>query len=96
MKLTDTMVEQTLGQFEARPLPEDHPVRPELVRLFGDHTFFLDNSGLHVVEPTDDVDAGSRRGEVLKIASWQDSNFTSLAPHRPEPIGVSVELEDAA
>src|SRR3954451_3710185 len=28
MKLTSTQIEQTLGQFEAEPIPEDHPMVP--------------------------------------------------------------------
>jgi len=96
MKLTDAMVTRTLGQFEARPLPEDHPVMPELVQLFGDHTFFLDSSGLHVVEPYTEDESGTQTCQIVKIASWEDPNYTKLAPHRPEPIGIAVVLDKAA
>ena len=39
MKLTSTQIEQTLGQFEAEPIPEGHPMRvraedPAIVRPF--------------------------------------------------------------
>ena len=30
MKLNSAQLERTLGQFEARPIPDDHPVIPEL------------------------------------------------------------------
>jgi hypothetical protein len=30
MKLTSAQVERTLGQFEARAIPDDHPVIPQL------------------------------------------------------------------
>ena len=30
MKLNSTQLERTLGQFEARAIPDDHPVIPEL------------------------------------------------------------------
>ena len=35
MKLTSTQIEQTLGQFEAEPIPEDHPMVPQLNEVFG-------------------------------------------------------------
>jgi hypothetical protein len=36
MKLTSAQVERTLGQFEARAIPDDHPVIPQLNDLFGE------------------------------------------------------------
>jgi hypothetical protein len=40
MKLNSAQLEQTLSQFEAQAIPEDHPMVPKLCELFGDHTFF--------------------------------------------------------
>src|SRR5262249_51915322 len=47
MKMTAALVERTLSQFEAEAIPDDHPVVPELSKLFGVHTFFLDRNGLN-------------------------------------------------
>ena len=52
MKLTSTQVERTLNQLQAEAIPDDHPVIPQLQRVFGDHTYFVDDSGLNIVEPT--------------------------------------------
>ena len=54
MRLTSAQVERTLRQFEfeARAIPDSHPVVPKLTEIFGDHTFFLDSNGLNIVEPT--------------------------------------------
>ena len=49
MKLNSAQVERTLGQFEARTIPDDHPLIPQLNDLFGEHTFFLDRHGLNIV-----------------------------------------------
>ena len=46
MKLTSTQIEQTLGQFEAEPIPEDHPMVPQLNEVFGEHTYFVNSDGL--------------------------------------------------
>jgi hypothetical protein len=43
MKLTSAQVEQTLTQFEGEVIPDNHPVVPQLNKLFGEHTFFLDS-----------------------------------------------------
>lgn len=91
MRLTPTLVERTLTQFEAQAIPDNHPSMPELQRTFGDHTFFLDGDGLHIVEPAL-PDGGLEAGKVVKVASWQDANRTSLVAHKPEPTDVVVEL----
>jgi len=51
MKLSSQDVERTLAQFNAEPVPNDHPVIEDLRNSFGDHTFFLHQNGLHIVEP---------------------------------------------
>lgn len=91
MRLTSTQVERTLRQFEAQPIPDNHPALAQLNRLFGDHTFFLDSNGLNIVEPAE-PQAGVEAGKVVNLASWSDPNFTTLAPHEPESTDVVVAL----
>src|SRR5262249_12478019 len=93
MKLNSSQVEQTLMQLEAQVIPDDHPLVPKLNELFGDHTFFLDSNGLNVVEPNESPHAGVSAGTVVNLASWRDSQLTSLVPHEPEPTEVVVILE---
>jgi hypothetical protein len=92
MKLNSAQVEQTLTQFQAHVIPEDHPVVPTLNELFGDHTFFLDDNGLNVIEPKESTRAGVSSATVVNVASW-NAELTSLAPHDPEPTEVVVMLE---
>src|SRR5262249_46872745 len=66
MKLNSAQVEQTLTQFEAQVIPEDHPLVPQLNELFGNHTFFLDNNGLNVLEPDESTQAGAPAGMAGK------------------------------
>jgi hypothetical protein len=89
MKLNSAQVERALSQFDAQALPDSHPVVPQLNRLFGDHTFFLDSSGLNVLEPTG---TDSQIGKIVNLAYWSDENLTNLMPHEPEPTGVIVSL----
>ena len=85
MKLAAPLVEKTLSQFEAEPIPADHPVLPQLTQMYGDHTFFLDDNGLNIVEPAEPTGEGIPAGTVVKLARWNDDDHTSLAPHEPEP-----------
>lgn len=89
MRLTSEQVEQTLHQFDAQPIPDDHPVVAQLSDLFGDHTFFLDSHGLNVVEP---IEPEAETAAVINIADWSDEDLTRLAPHPPQPTDVVVVL----
>ena len=93
MKLSSTQVKQTLNQFDAEVLPDDHPAIAQLNNLFGVHTFFLDGSGLKVLEPTGTPEMEAQSGEVVSLADWSDATLTSLKPHKPELTGVVVVLE---
>jgi hypothetical protein len=95
MKLSPKAVKQTLNQFEAQALPDNHPAVPQLTQLFGEHTYFLDDAGLHIVEPTQATDEGKKLGVVVKLASWSDADCTSLTRHPPESSDVVVVLEAA-
>jgi hypothetical protein len=93
MKLNSTQLEQTLSQFNAEVLPDDHPAVTQLSSMFGDHTFFLDSSGLKVLEPTETPGMETQAGEVVSLADWSDATLSSLRPHEPEPTGVVIVLE---
>jgi hypothetical protein len=90
MRLSAARVERTLNQFNAQAIPDNHPVVPQLSQIFGDHTFFIDNRGLHIVEPAES--SGTPKGQVIKLAAWSDANRTSLAPHEPEATEIVVAL----
>ena len=93
MKLTSVQVERTLSQFEAKAIPDGHPILPQLNELFGEHTFFLDSNGLSIVEPAVEPSvSGLQAARVINLANWSDPNLTSLSPHEPEPTDAIVEL----
>jgi hypothetical protein len=92
MRLNETQVKQTLSQFDAQVLPDDHPAVTQLSSLFGDHTFFLDTAGLKVLEPNE-TETDAQTGEVISLADWSDATLTSLRPHEPQFTGVVVVLE---
>ena len=95
MKLNSVLVERAVSQLGADPIPEQHPAMPQLNQVFGDHTFFLDTNGLHIVEPGSPTEKGDQTGEVVQVARWSDGNRTSLAPQQPSPTGITIVLEPA-
>lgn len=93
MKLNSAQIEQTLHQIDAEAIPDDHPILPELERLFGDHTYFLDGSGLNIVEPTTSELAGDNHlGLVVNVAYWIAPDKPELAPHEPEATDMVVNF----
>jgi hypothetical protein len=90
MKLAATLVEQALNQYDAKVIPESHPAVTELSQRFGDHTFFLDESGLNIIEPRE-TDAPHQTGVVVNLASYNDDG-SQLEVHAPEPTDIIVQL----
>ena len=91
MKMNTAQIEQALHQFQAEAIPMEHPMMPQLERLFGEHTYFLDGNGLNIIEPVE-AENGGQRGVVVNLASWADAKAESFQPHRPESTDLVVDL----
>ncbi|RYE84001.1 MAG: hypothetical protein EOP19_12575 [Hyphomicrobiales bacterium] len=96
MKLTEARIDSALHQIEAQAIPENHPSTVQLSELFGEHTFFLDTSGLAIIEPMKTDDSAGSLGRVVKLARWGDETRRNLSPHEPEYTDVVVALDKAA
>jgi hypothetical protein len=90
MRLNSEMVDRTLSQIDAQAISEDHPLMPKLKNLFGDHTFFVDESGLNIIEPQAESPS---TGTVVNVASWDETKERNLVAHEPQTTDVTVELE---
>jgi hypothetical protein len=90
MKLSSEKLESVLEQIDVAVIPDDHPSLPKLRDVFGDHTFFVDASGLIIVEP---LEQDPVTGELIKIASWDDADPPQLVAHTTEETDVLIELE---
>ena len=100
MKLNAMHIDQTMRQFGAEAIPENHPATPRLNSVFGEHTFFLDEGGLKILEliASEDETAapdgdGADAARVVELASWADETRTSLVAHEREITNVVVVLE---
>jgi hypothetical protein len=51
MKLNSAQVKQTLSQYDAEVLPDDHPAVAQLNNLFGDHRSFSTAADLRSWSP---------------------------------------------
>jgi hypothetical protein len=97
MKLTAEQIDGVTSQFEAQAVPQDNRLIAELNNIFGEHTFFLDNNGLHIVEKlAEPEEAGAPTVRVVKLASWTDPDHRTLAAHPPEPTNLVINLDKAA
>ena len=92
MKLTSTQIEQTLGQFEAEPIPEDHPMVPQLNEVFGEHTYFVNSDGLIILEPAGSGLTGVVSAKVVNLGEWSDDASSALELHEPETTDLVVTL----
>src|SRR6188472_3124645 len=91
MKLSAAQIRHAAPQIDAQAIPESHPAVQELKGIFGDHTFFLGQDGLHVVETGERAGTGGL-ANVVNLASWVDKERTALKPHKPEVTNVVVEI----
>ncbi|MBO0716928.1 MAG: hypothetical protein J2P55_06290 [Rhizobiales bacterium] len=97
MKLNTAQVARTVSQLQVEALPEDHPLVPQLNRIFGDHTYFLDGSGLNILEPAAaalEVPPASigEVGVLVNVANWTGSDPPKLEVHEPELTDTTVAL----
>ena len=103
MKLNAQYVDRAARQFGAQALPEEHPATPKLNSLFGEHTFFIDEKGLKIVEPAAGSASSSADGKatvetarVVELAAWTDDTHTSLMPHERKATDLLVTVGEAA
>jgi hypothetical protein len=94
MKLSQRQIEHTSSQIGARAVPDDHPLVPELSRMYGEHTFFLDADGLGIIEEIE-IDTDASTATVVRLADWADDKHTKLEAHAPEPTDLTVDLGPA-
>lgn len=103
MRLSAVLIKQTLDQLEDRndfaeiyAVPDNNAVAARLSEVFGDHTFFVDREGLHIVEQIDADDGTGAAGKIVKLARWKDRECTTLAPQKPVATDVVVRFGSEA
>ena len=95
MKLNAEQVDAIERQTGASPIPEDNPANEALQNVFGDHTFYADQNGLHVLEEVQMDDAEGDHAEVVQIAQWANDEKSELQPIQPQRTGAVLGLQDS-
>ena len=90
MKLSSEKLRPVLEQIDAEVIPDDHPSLPKLREVFGDHTFFIDDNGLTIIQP---LDQHRQTGGLVKLARWDDADPSYLVAHTPEETDILIKLE---
>jgi hypothetical protein len=67
MKLNSAQVEQTLSQFEAYVIPDDHPMVPKLNELFGGPHILPQQRGIECCRAERDGRAGRDNGKPCQL-----------------------------
>lgn len=88
MKLSEQEIQQVERQTDSKVISQDHPSVPELESHFGEHTFFVDDDGLHVWERPSDDGAESGKLVGVRLATWSDDKKNTLVRHEPAPTQV--------
>jgi hypothetical protein len=98
MKLNSQQIAAVGQQIGADPLNDDDPVTDQLVKIFGEHTFYLSTEGLLVIEAMVDPDQDDQetgKGQFVRVATWADEQRSALQPIRPEPTSIVLDLDAA-
>jgi len=91
MKLSDDQVKAVEENTGLKPIPPDNPAIERLQESFGDHTFYVDDRGLYVLETAEDEAEGDQ-ATAVQVASWTDENMTTLQAHEPQATDVVLSL----
>jgi hypothetical protein len=91
MKLNDEQVKAVEEHTGLQPIPEDNPAMTQLKQNFGEHTFYVDDRGLYVLETAADDDQQTH-ATAVQVASWTDENRTALQAHEPQATDAVFKL----
>ena len=92
MKLSDNQVKAVEEQTGLQPIPEDNPAMDQLKENFGDHTFYVDDRGLYILETPQD-DAQQAQATAVQVAQWTDENRNALQAHEPQATDAVFSLQ---
>jgi hypothetical protein len=92
MKLSDNQVKAVEEQTGLQPIPEDNPAMEQLKENFGDHTFYVDDRGLYILETPQD-DTQQAQATAVQVAQWTDENRNALQAHEPQATDAVFSLQ---
>ena len=91
MKLSTAQIAAVQEATGANPLPEDNPAQAQLSEALGDHTFYLDQQGLVVLETPEEAAADDTL-EIVRVGQWADEDRQQLGLTPPQRTGQVIDL----
>ncbi len=91
MKLNEHQMAVVRDQLGADPLPETHPSYPALTQAFGEHSFYVSDQGLLVVQQ---VPEAPQTGRLVLVAAWTDDSKSELGAIEPQPTELAIDFAD--
>ena len=92
MKLTATQIKQVEDQIGMSPISDDEPFVSQLSEVFGDHTFYLQEDGLHMLTLHAELEYGAQVANMVHVAQWSTDEAISLVPCEPDLTDIYVDL----
>lgn len=92
MKLSSAQiaaVEQATG---ANPLPEEEPANAKLAEALGEHTFYVDQQGLVILESPEAAATPEATLEIVRVGRWVEGEEQQLALTPAERTGQVLDL----
>jgi hypothetical protein len=91
MKLTEMQTAIARMAVKADPIPADHPAAVQLTESFGEHTFYLAETGLLIFHPTEEGTTGvEATARLFFIAEWTDDSKTELSAIEPKATEIVI------
>lgn len=92
MRLTSQQIAAVKQELGADSLDEDNPAVPSLIKLLGDHTFYVGEEGLLIFQPIENAEPDDTRAQMVLVAAWTDENKNALSPIDPQPTTIVMDL----
>lgn len=83
MKLTSSHIHRIKSAVDAKVIDPSTPLGQKLIDQLGDHTFMLDDEGVHTWDYETDPNGRVQALAGYYVASWENEQRTTLVPHPP-------------
>jgi hypothetical protein len=93
MKLNDQQIAAVKASVNIDAIDAENPAVPELVKAFGDHTFFVVTEGLFILEEVDNPELPGTPAEFILVAGWANEEKSALQGVRPTPSNTIIDLD---
>ena len=92
MKLSSAQIAAVEKATGANPLPGEDPATAKLSEALGEHTFYVDQQGLVILESPEAAATPDDTLEIVRVGRWVEGEQQQLALTPAERTGQVLEL----